>query len=44
MAQDPKHAGPTHGGGESGVQQPEIRYTSRIGNDRFAIQDQVLGR
>jgi hypothetical protein len=25
--------------GEIGVQQPEIRDASRIGNDRFAIQD-----
>jgi hypothetical protein len=30
--------------GESGVQQPEIRDAARIGDDGFAIQDEVVRR
>ena len=30
--------------GEVGVQQPEIRDATRIRDDGFAVQDQVLGR
>ena len=30
--------------GEIGVQQPEIGNPARIGDDSFAIQDQVIGR